>query len=145
MLIDKSWKYLKKIRIFSDKRGLSFKGHKYFALSYGFLIIYLIKDFIPIQYPFIFLHIPVFVAGAVFPDVIHKTGRGHIMHRSGFFHRKFTYQALALLSPVVIYYYIISQKYYFLGIPFNKFSLLQGFIFGLLLHGLSDSWTSPLR
>lgn len=140
-----SWKYLKALFILSDKKALSIKGHKWFAITYGFFVIYIIKDYIPLQYPFIIFHIPVFIAGSVFPDIFHKTGRGLINHRSGFFHQKFTYLMFTLLSPLIIYYYVISPKYYFMEIPFNEFSLLQGFVCGLLLHGLSDSWTSPLR
>ena len=139
------WKHLKKLFMLSDKKALSRSGHKWFAIMLGFFVIYILKDYLPISYPFILLHVPFYLGGAVFPDVIHRTGRGRIIHRSGIFHLRLTYQILAFASPVIIYYAVISPKVYFMSVPFNQFTLIQAIILGILTHGISDNWTSPLR
>jgi len=139
------FKILRKYFLLNDKKALSMHGHKIFAVLLALIVIYILKNYISISFTFILLHAPVYIIGSVFPDILHRTGQSRIAHRFGILHRKFSYYVLGGLSPLIIYYAIISQKYYFWQIPFNQYTLIQSFIFGILTHGFGDSLTSKLK
>lgn len=121
------------------------RGHIIFAIGILIFAIYIVKPYISVSYPFLLLHLPLFLVGTVTPDVLEKPSFGNVWHRS-FFHSKVMLMLLIFfLIPISVYLSIYNLKSFIFNINYNYWSFISSFLFGWCSHLMGDSLTSRLR
>lgn len=118
-----------------NKKALSRNGHLVFS---GLLVVgglYFLGYYIEIPLLKLLWHIPSFLGGVLFVDLLEKPGLRLVKHRSFFHSKRMLWFTMIIFIPISVWLGIYKHNYWF---------FITSFLVGHLSHLWGDSLTSPL-
>ena len=128
-----------------NKAALNRNGHIVFSFSLAVIILFILKQYIELPdnlLRILAVHMPVYLAFSLFPDLLARGGRGLVAHRFNITHSRGLLYILIVVSIYLIYVSIDSPRI-ILEVA-NKHTLILSAVLGYISHLLGDSLTSPL-
>ena len=125
-----------------DKKALNRRGHILWALLLIILSFYFLRDYLNMSILFVMLHLPIFLFGAIMPDLIERpTNSGH----RGILHKGIWLWIIPLVSGILFYSWTNYPRFHILSETLSLLSICLFFGGGWWSHLTGDALTSKLR